>query len=61
MKIKKDPSSVSDLSNRVPFTEIVQIEDTWDEEAEIELSISNMEFEAFSRYYLRIQTQISKS
>lgn len=56
MKIKKDPSSVSDLSNRVPFTEIVRIEDTLDGKAEIELSISNIEFEEFSRYYLRIQT-----
>lgn len=51
MRNKEEASPVSDLSNWVPLTEIVQIEDIVDREAEDELNISHIEFEVFSRYY----------
>lgn len=50
VKSEEETSPVSDLSNWVPFTQKVQIEDTLDWEAERELIISHIELKELARY-----------
>lgn len=49
VKSKVETLPVSELSNSVPFTQMVQIEDTLDWEQENEVIISHIEFKALAR------------